>query len=322
MVGVGTPRRRELSPYDRRRFLTQEWPEPLLRSPAWIVAALSTLAEPALIYHERHSPLHVMLSERPSLLAEAPLPAIQAVSDVHGPDSTWPALEPVELLQASGRWNDAVLLAKRVLDRQHTGTEGEYGRLLSEFVLAWAELLAALANSGEAANGASAKLARELRNAVTTLQSSRLYKDGGFLARLTDAATAYVYAFEVLDGGAYGDPKLAASKLEEAFSFFERQGNGGAAGRQRGFLASCWRIAAQLCSHDAAVRNAYPTSGPLLEAAKRNADVLKGAILKDVESRANCSSVLAFLTAVEDLSSLRDSTAPFELLVRCQPPFR
>src|SRR5439155_43950 len=60
----------KLSPYDRERFLTAEWPQPLIEEPTWIRAAISTLAEPQLIdhYNQRREPLLAMLMSQPRLL--------------------------------------------------------------------------------------------------------------------------------------------------------------------------------------------------------------------------------------------------------------
>lgn len=74
-------------PYDRQRLLTAWWPDALRSHPAWISAALATVASPELIdyYNQRHEPVLEALMDLPQLIADVPLADIEPLSTVHGP---------------------------------------------------------------------------------------------------------------------------------------------------------------------------------------------------------------------------------------------
>jgi hypothetical protein len=114
-------------PYHRERLLTAWWPDEIHASGTWVTAALATAASPDLIdyYNQRSEPLLAALMDRPGLLTQVPLTQIQPLSEIHGAHPTWRAMEPVELLQAAGRWADAAEVVRRVEERQPSGNEGE-----------------------------------------------------------------------------------------------------------------------------------------------------------------------------------------------------
>jgi hypothetical protein len=137
-------------PNDRERLLTAWWPDELRTHPVWARAALATAASPDLIdyYNARHEPLLQALFDQPHVIADISFADVEPLSTVHGAAHWWRALEPVELLQAAGRWTDASALARRVEAEQPPGAEGVPARAVAGAVARGAEL--GLASAGPA----------------------------------------------------------------------------------------------------------------------------------------------------------------------------
>jgi len=274
-------------PHDRERLLTSWWPDELRNHIAWVTAALETAASPELVdyYNQRSEPLLTALMDHPGLIAHTPLAEIAPLSDVHDPRFVWRAMEPVDLLQSSGRWADAVEIARHVEQRQLPGAEGEPGRLFSRCFVRGAELLWLLVENGS--DAAAIRSATDaLRAAVTELEGSRdEVTEDSALRRALDSVLVQASAAELLHTAIVDDAVGAADELEAAADLLAGAAQlAHASGRQRERLVEAWRIAALLLRYDAAVRNADTGAVALLEAAKRRAGILSHTIEADGET--------------------------------------
>lgn len=290
-------------PYDRERLLTSWWPDELRNHPAWTRAALATAASPELVdyYNERDEPLLQALMDRPQLLADIPFAEIEPLSTVHGTAHPWRALEPVELLQAAGRWADAAAVAGGVEARQPAGEEGAPGRRLAGTVSRAAELAQALAQGPPAAAEVTT-LSDAMTLAAADLEASLFGgAQEGQLRSTLDSLLASATAARVLLAPTVSDPTAAADELDGAAALLLASSLAHAADCQRGWIARAWQIAAVLLRYDAAVRAVGAQAPTLLQAAKRQAQVL-GSELSTAEGSAIPAGLIAFLTAVEGLA--------------------
>lgn len=314
----------KLNPYDRQRFLTTSWPQVLLESNVWARAAIVTLASPELIdyYNKRYDPLLTIFMERPQLLSSVSLDEIMPVSDVHRTQFMWRALEPIELLQAAGRWSDAARIAERVEARQPSGLEGQHARQLAGLI-AYSTSYAELAADASASETNKAASLAAIREAADALRSGESTLDaGGSVALLLDTVVAQVMAGEVLCVRSISDPEKVAGQLEGAASKLQdAAGNSFASATQRHLLASAWRIAAVLMRYDEAVRNADPDANRFLAAAKRQAEVLSERAR--VENQIPLPSALTeFLTLAIVVQSPKDAAPAFNALSAAMAPLR
>lgn len=266
-----------LSPYDRERFLTAEWPQSLIEEPTWIHAAISTLAEPQLIdyYNQRREPLLAMLMSQPLLLTSTSFEEIATISDVYKPRSMRRALEPVELLQSAGRWPEAAKLARRVEEWQPLGVEGQRQRLFAALVTASTHLAAVMSNEDSTRsddNEATAGL-RQTLNEYLANNKGKESDDGR--SPFLDSIEAIVIALEALKAPASTDPDNSARQLERAATMLKRAGELYGSGLQRQLLAEAWLVAALLHKYDACIRKTDPAAERYLASAQRNADVIQ-----------------------------------------------
>ncbi|MBI4498982.1 MAG: hypothetical protein HY689_13905 [Chloroflexi bacterium] len=267
-----------LRPYDLERRLLAAWPDELRAHPRWSSAALKALASPELAQslNRRHNRLFSELLDHPRPVATIPIAEVEALSDAHSARYPWPALEPVELLQSAGRWQDAAALAARVARRVPSGREGANGRALTDLVAASAQFEILLAGApNDNAVRAAAQAVRDAADALTANWEA----DGRPLdrrrAQLLEVARARVDAAEALRAPATTDRVAVAATLDQAAARLEATASARhASAVQRRFTAAAWRIAGMLCRYDAAVRRADPQAQSFLDAAERQADVL------------------------------------------------
>lgn len=290
-------------PYDRERLLTSWWPDELRNHPAWTRAALATAASEELVgyYNQRDEPLLQALMDRPQLLADIPFAEIEPLSTVHGTAHPWRALEPVELLQAGGRWADAATVARGVEARQPAGEEGAPGRRLAGTIARATELAQALAEGPPAADDVTT-LSGLVTSAAADLEASVPggVKEGQLRSTL-DGLLASAAAARVLLAPTVSDPTTAADEMDGAAALLLGRSSAHASGYQRGWIVRAWQIAAVLLRYDAAVRAVGAQAPALLQAAKRQAEVL-GSELLTAEGSAIPDGLIAFLTAVEGLA--------------------
>jgi hypothetical protein len=237
---------------------------------------LATAASPELIdyYNQRDEPLFQALMDRPQLLADVTLSEIEPLSSIHGAVHPRRALEPVELLQSAGRWADAVVIARSVEDRQPPDEEGAHGRRLAGTIARGAELAQALADGplsaaeltvpADAVTSAAADLEAAIPGGV---------KDGQLRYTL-DVLLASAMASRLLLASPVTDPARAADGLDQASGLLLGAPSVHASGVQRGWIARAWQIAALLLRYDAGVRAVSGDAPTLLQAAKRQAEVL------------------------------------------------
>jgi hypothetical protein len=303
-------------PHDRERLLMAPWPEGLRSSRAWVTAALSTASSPDLIdyYNQRSEPVLAALMDRPDLLAGIPLPQIEPLSEAHGGNHPWRAIEPVELLQAAGRWTDARDVAERVGTRQPTGAEGEPGRVFARCFAVGAELARVVVD--DAPDLAAVTVATDaVREAVADLEGVRSdVRDNSPLRHALDSVLAQASAADVLHTGTVTDPGAAADELEGAAQLLATAAQPAhASGRQRQRLVDAWKIGVLLLRYDAAVRAVDVNATALLDAAKRQAEVLLATI--DAERDAPvCEGLADFLAAVSVISGAADAEAATRIL--------
>lgn len=238
--------------HDRERLLLDDRLAWLRPSPVWAVPALALLAEPGRVdrFNSRNDELLAALLEEPRGMAKVPEALFLAAAKLHLPDHHVRAAEPVELLQAAGRWSEAAALADQLVGLVPHTREHRNSRWYLTWVAAaaHAEHDASQDRPGRAlpnpppgdepwtptfAVGAAAR--REMRAALANLPPA----DPAAAATSCDAAAA-----------AAGTGDLAASFAEAA------------------------TIGAHLLRHDAAVRAAASDAGRHHAAAVRSAQVL------------------------------------------------
>ncbi|PZS09136.1 MAG: hypothetical protein DLM64_11120 [Solirubrobacterales bacterium] len=308
-------------PYDSQRLLTAWWPDKLRAHPAWTTAALATAATPELAdyYNQRHEPLLRELMDQPHLLAGVPLAEIEPLSSVHGAAHTWRALEPVELLQSAGRWGDAAVVARRVEGSQPPGEEGGPGRRLAGAIARGAELAQALAQGPPAAADLTAR-AGAVTSAVADLEAS--FADGvrdGLLRSTLDGLLTLASAPALLVASTVPDPSATAGELDRAAGLLLGTPSAHASGAQRAWIARAWQIAALLFRYDAAVRAVSSDAPTLLQAAKRQAEVLR----TEVSAAKGCSvpaGLGAFLAAAEGVADPASAQVAWHGLAAVPPP--
>jgi hypothetical protein len=301
-----------LRPHDRERMLCSGWPPPLRAHPAWSRAALGTLASPEMAdyFNYRHEPLLTGLLDQPGPLAEVPFEEVAAISDLHLPRFVWRALEPIELLQSAGRWNDAHVLASRVADAMPPGKEGASGRALAQFAQAVAKLSEAASKRSAMDSGEITALARAVQDAAAALTSEwRLSDDREDQSgrQLVESGTAQADAVLALLAPITTSPADTAATLDGAARRLETAaGTEHASAVQRRWLAAGWKIAAIVCRYDGAIRAADADAHRFLLAAQRQARVLAASVDADPEIPAPegltqfCAQVLE-LTAADGL---------------------
>jgi hypothetical protein len=307
--------------YDRERLLTAWWPDELGDHPAWTRAALATAADPELAdyYNQRHEPLLQAFMDRPQLLAEVPMAEIEPLSTIHGTAFPWHALEPVELLQSAGRWADAAAMARSVETSQPPGEEGASGRRLAGAIARGAELAEVLAEGPPAAAGLTARI-DAVTAAAADLEAS--FADGlrdGQLRFTLDGLLASASAPALLLASPVSGPAAAADELDRAASLLLATPSAHASGAQRAWIARAWRIAAVLFRYDAAVRAVSGEAPALLQAANRQAEVLRTEVGTTVGAAAP-AGLINFLTAVEDAADPDAAQAAWQGLAGIPPP--
>ena len=308
-------------PYDRQRLLTAWWPDELRTHPAWTTAALATAAAPELAdyYNQRHEPLLQEFMDRPHLLAGVPLAEIEPLSTIHGTAHPWRALEPVELLQSAGRWTDAAVVARDVESSQPPGEEGGPGRRLAGTIARGAELAQALAEGPPAAADLTART-DAVTSAVADLEAS--FADGvrdGELRSTLDGLLALATAPALLLASNVSDPTAAASELDWAASLLLGTPPAHASGVQRAWIARAWQIAALLLRYDAVVRAVSSDAPTLLQAARRQAEVLLTEV-SATGSGAIPAGLIVFLAAVEGVADPASAQAAWQGLAAVAPP--
>jgi hypothetical protein len=309
-------------PHDRQRLLTAWWPDELRTHPAWVTTALATAAAPELAdyYNQRHEPLLQELMDRPGLLTGVPFSEIEPLSTVHGPAHTWRALEPVELLQAAGRWADAVTVARGVEGSQPPGEEGARGRRLSGMIACGAELAQALAE-GPPTVGDLAALSGAVKFAAAGLEASFTggVRDGQLRSTL-DGLLALAAAPVVLLATAVPDPAAAAGELDNAAGLLMGTPSAHASGAQRAWVARAWQVAALLFRYDAAIRSVSGEAPGFLQAAKRQAQVLHADVNAAVAGAVVPSGLGEFLAQVGEVSDPDSAQAAWQQLAGTPPP--
>ena len=309
-------------PHGRERLLAAPWPDELRNHNAWVTAALETAASPDLVdyYNQRSEPLLAALMDGPSLIAHNPLAEVSQLSDVHDPRFVWRAMEPVDLLQSAGRWADAVEIARHVEERQLPGTEGEAGRRFSTCFVRGAELVRLLVDDGPDADAVRAA-ADALRDAVAELEGSRDdVADDSALRHALDSMVAQASAAELLHVTIVNDPTAMADELERSADVLSETAQPAhASGRQRQWLVEAWRIAALLLRHDAAVRSADLGAGPILDAARRRAEILSQTIEGEEEMPVT-PGLSDFLEATATVSGASDADAAWRQLGAAAAP--
>jgi hypothetical protein len=308
-------------PHDRERLLTAWWPGELRDHLAWTRAALATAADPELAdyYNQRREPLLQELMDRPQLLADVPLAEIEPLSSVHGTAHPWRALEPVELLQAAGRWADAVVVARGVESSQPAGEEGAPARRLASTIARGVELAQALAEGPPAAADLTTRT-DAVTSAAADLEASLAggVPDGQLRSTL-DGLLASATAPALLLAHTVSDPAGAADELDRAASLLRGTPSAHASGAQRAWIARAWQVAVLLHRYDAAVRAVSGDAPALLQAAKRQAEVLRTEI-SAAEGAAVPVGLIAFLTAVEDVADPSAAQAAWQQLAGIPPP--
>ncbi len=311
----------QCGPYGRERLLTAWWPDELRSHTAWTRAALATVASPELIdyYNQRHEPLLQALMDWPQLLADVPLAEIEPLSSVHDAAYPWRALEPVELLQSAGRWSDAAVIARGVEGSQPPGEEGAPGRRLAGTIARGAELAQVLAE-GPPAIAELGVLTDAVTSAAADLEASFPggVQDGPLRATL-DGLLASALASGLLLVSTVSDPAGAADELDRAASLLLGVPSTHASGAQRAWLARAWQIAALLLRYDAAVRAVTGDAPALLQAARRQAEVLRSEI-SSTEGAAVPGGLIDFLTVVESVADPGAAQLAWQNLARIPPP--
>jgi hypothetical protein len=307
-------------PHARERLLTSWWPDELRDHLAWTRAALATAADPDLAdyYNQRHEPLFQALMDRPQLLADVPMAEIEPLSSIHGTAHPWRALEPVELLQSAGRWADAALMARGVEGGQPPGEEGAPGRHLAGTIARGAELAQALAGGPPVGADLAARI-DAVTTAVADFEAS--FADGvrdGQLRSTLDGLLASAAAATHLTAPTVFDPAAVADELDRVASLLLSTPSAHVSGTQRAQIARAWQIAALLLRYDAAVRAVSGDAPALLQAAKRQAEVLLAEV-SSTDGAAHRAGLIAFLTAVEGLADPGAAQAPWQALA-CTPP--
>ena len=321
-LGVALGHVESCDPHDRERLLIAPWPEELRASTAWVTAALSTAASPELIdyYNRRSEPVLAALMDRPALLAGTPLSQIEPLAEIHGGHHPWRAIEPVELLQAAGRWADARDVAVRVGTRQPAGAEGEPGRVFARGFAVGAELARLVVDDAPDAPAVAAAT-DSVRQAVADLEGTRSdVPDNSPLRLALDSLLAQAAAADVLHIGTVTDPGAVADALESAAELLATSAQPAhASGRQRQRLVDAWKIGALLLRYDAAVRAVDRTATAILDAAKRQAEILITTI-DDEPDVPVCDGLADFLAAVPAISGAADAEGAWRTLGTAAAP--
>jgi hypothetical protein len=319
-LGVGLLYVGRCLPHDRERLLSAWWPDELRNRPAWTSAALATAASPDLIdyYNQRSEPVFRALMDEPGLIASAPFAEIEPLSSVHGTTHPWRALEPVELVQSAGRWADAAALAASVERSQRAGEEGAPGRRLAGAVARCAELATALADGTTSAPGLPV-MAEAASSAVAELEASVPGSERDRRTRsMLDSLLAAAAGPRLLLVPVVPDPARTADELDSAAGLLLGITAAHASGRQRTWVGRAWKIAALLLRYDAAVRAAEGTAPALLEAAQRQAEVLRGEMVSD--GGIAPERLLYCLAAVESATSASAAQTAWRQIAAVPPP--
>jgi hypothetical protein len=299
--------------HDRERMLDSWWPAPL-RDVAWTRAALGTMASPDLAdyFNQRHEPLLSALLDQPAMLAGVPFEDVAAISDLHAPQFTWRALEPVELLQSAVRWDDARAITERVAATLPPGKEGASGRALTRFAGAAARLEEEFTQTPTVAGDVIA-LAAEVVEAADALATEWHLEDGDpggdrSGRDLIEIGKARADAVIALLAPLTADPARIADDLDQAAHVLEHAaGTMHASAAQRRRAAESWKIAAMLCRYDHAVRTADPDGARFLLSAQQQARVLAARIEAEPQIPVP-PSLTRFCARVRDLTAA-DATA-------------
>jgi hypothetical protein len=254
-----------------------------------------------------------------SRVPDIPLAEIQPLSDVHGARYVWRALEPVELLQAAGRWADAATVARRIEGGQPAGEEGGPGRRLAGAVARSAELAHLLAQ-GPPPIAALREHADAVRAAITLLESSTPDRArDGHLRSLLDGLLAFATSVELLLEPVVADPAAAAAEVDRVADVLAAIPSAHTSGEQRQRVASAWRIAALLLRYDNAVRAAALDAHGVLQAAKRQAEVMLATIVA-AGLVPETPRIISFLEKVHDIDDAGAAQTAWQTLALVSPP--
>jgi hypothetical protein len=238
--------------HDRERLLLDDRIAWLRPSPVWAVPALGVLAEPSRVdrFNARDDQLLAALLDEPRGMAKIPQALFLAAAQLHLPDHFVRAAEPVELLQAAGRWSDAATLADRLVGLVPQTREHRNGRWYLECVAA-----AARAEHNASQDRPGPPLPAPLAS------------DNPWTPRFAAAALARAQMRAALAVLPAADPAAAADACDASAAA------AGTSEPTAGY-ADAARLAAHLLRHDAAVRSAAPDAGRHQAAAVRTAQVL------------------------------------------------
>jgi hypothetical protein len=308
-------------PWERERLITASWPAELNADPAWTSAALATAASPELIdyYNRRREPLLQELFDHPQRIADIPLTEIQPLSNVHGHAHPWRALEPVELLEAAGRWADAAVVARVVEGRQPRGEEGGPGRRLAGIVARAAELGQTLLEETPTTDAVKSRADAVAAAAAAIEESISGGVRDGALRQVLDGLLAAATAAELLLDPVVADPAATAGELERAADLLAGTPSTHASGMQRQWIVRAWRIAALLLRYDAAARRADPEAQAVLQAARRQAEVMQAEIAQ-AESMPISARLIDFLQHVRGTEAPGAAQTTWRLLAHAAPP--
>lgn len=255
----------KLRHYPREQILLDQRIAWLRPSAVWATAALRTLADPHRPdrFNQRNDKLLAALLMEPRGLAEVPLPEFRAIADIHLPDFVGSAAEPVELLQAAGRWDDAATLAEDIVSEVPDTTEREFARYYLRAVAA-----GAAAEHTCVAGGATPRI-------PTRTRTEEGASEPDFIIHARCREQARVSLSTLPSNG----PGAAANTLAAATDTLTATPGGDV---RVSWHISVLRIAGHLLRHDAAVRAAVDDAPNHLAAARRQAAVLAAAVTEQL----------------------------------------
>lgn len=244
--------------HDRERLLLDDRLAWLRPSAVWAVPALRLLAEPSRVdrFNSRDDELLAALLDEPRGMATAPDALFLAAAQLHLPDHHVRAAEPVELLQAAGRWSDAAALADRLVGLVPQTREHQNSRWYLECVAA----------AAHAEHDASRDRPGP---ALPDRPGGRPAGDEPWTPKFVAGAVARREMRAALAVLPSPDPTAAAAACDAAAA-------AAGTGEPAAGYAQAATVGAHLLRHDAAVRKATPDADRHHAAAVRGAQVLAG----------------------------------------------
>lgn len=251
-----------LDPYLREKVILHRALVPYRDRPAWAAAAMQLLADGARAKYSispRDDRVLAALVDEPRGLSRVPFALFRDIAAIHGPRSLGRTAEMIELLQASGRWREALQLATEV---SATVPQTEDFRTAREF---FASVITATAAECAVHEG------RQPDYGTATVDSETQEHESPRAAHTR--ARAIVRA--ALGALPSADPTASAQVVEYAADLMDRTPGGDA---RVDAYSHVLRIVVQLLRYDAAVRAAASEAERLLTAARRSAVVLRSAL--------------------------------------------